>query len=272
MYYFFRSWKESVSLFIPKHAKFFFLVTLKSIIQSYKLIAVHLWWLFGISYLTDLLYSRYFGTKSYFCIVPLLSWFFTIFFIYLIIRPSIKRKNWNYYKGYLLRFPYFVFFSIIAFMIPIIMLLIGNKIAYLTFSISWIFYMLFLPFLIIPILISFLIAPDVVALYTSPLLTFLILFMLDSTGSISDVFQSIVRAFKMMIYNYPFCIIMFIIFILCSVISQMSIAHYFGIESFLLSSLVANLILPIPLCILTNFYTKRLHDQFGLYYPETVKE
>jgi hypothetical protein len=96
--------------------------------------------------------------------------------------------------------------------------------------------------------------------------------MLDSTGSISDVWHSVVRAFKMMIYNYPFCIIMFIIFILCSVLGQMTVAYYFGVSSFLLSSLVANLILPIPLCILTNFYIKRLHDQFGLYYPETVKE
>ncbi len=272
MYYFFRSWRESVSVFIPKHAKLFFLVTAKSIMASYKLIAVHLWWLFGLSYLTDLLYSRYFGINSYFCIVPLLSWFLTIFFIYLIVRPSIKRKKWDYYKGYLLRFGYFVLFSIIAFMIPVLLLLIGNKIAFLTFSISWVFYVLFLPLLIIPILISFLIAPNVVTLYTSPLLTFLILFMLDSTGSISDVFQSIVRAFKMMIYNYPFCIITFIIFILCSVIGQLAIIHFFGRDSILLSSLAANLILPIPLCILSNFYIKRLHDQFALYYPETVKE
>jgi hypothetical protein len=272
VYYFFRSWKESVSLFIPKQARLFFLITLKSIIESYKLIALHLWWLFGLSYLTDILYSRYFGIKSYFCIVPLLSWFLTIFFIYLIIRPSIKRKGWSYYKDYLGRFAYFVLFSIIAFLIPILLLLIGNKIAFWTFSISWIFYMLFLPFLIVPLLISFLVAPQVVALYTSPLLTFLLLFMLDSNGSISDVFQSIIRAFKMVIYNYPFCIIMFIVFIVCSTIGQMLIVQFFGINSFLLSSLVTNLILPIPLCILTNFYIKRLHDQFGLYYPETVKE
>jgi hypothetical protein len=272
VYYFFRSWKESISLFIPKNAKLFFLVTLKSIIESYKLIALHIWWLFGISYLTDVLYSRYCDIKSYFCIVPLLSWFFTIFFIYLIIRPSIKRKGWNYYKDYLVRFPYFVLFSVIAFLIPILLFLISKTVVFWTASINWVFYMLFLPFLILSLLISFLIAPDVVTLYTSPLLTFLILFMLDGNGSISDILRSIIRACKMIIYNYPFCIIMFIIFIVCSVLGRMTVAYFFGINSFLLSSLVANLILPIPLCILTNFYIKRVHDQFGLYYPETVKE
>lgn len=272
MYYFFRSWKESLSLFIPKNAKLFLLVTLKSIIQSYKIIIRHLWWLFLGSAILDIMYSCFCPNSTYLCLVPLLGWFATIFGMYLIIRPSMKPKNWNYYKDHWLTFLYFIFFSIIAYLIPIALLLIGSKIVYLTHHIHTFFYVLFLPFLLVPILITFLMPPNVIILYVSPLLTFFILFMLDSNGSIKSILASIVRAFKMMMYNYPLCILLFGFFVVCSVISTLLIAYLFGRDSFLLSPIVSNAFLPIPLCILTNFYVKRLHEQFGLYFPESVKE
>ena len=272
MYYFFRSWKESISLFTPKNAKLFFLITLKSIMESYKLIVLHLGWLFALTAILDLSYSRFCHKLSYFCLIPLFGWFATIFGMYLIIRPSIKRKSWDYYKDNWLKFIFFIFFSIIAYSIPIAMLLIGNKIVFLTQNIHTIFYILFLPVLLIPILVTFLMPPDLIILYVSPLLTFLILFILDSDGSIKSIMKSMIRALKMMIYNYPFCILIFCFFVLCSILYTISIVNLFGRNSFLLSPIITNAFLPIPLCILTNFYIKRLHDQFGLYYPETAKE
>lgn len=272
MYYFFRSWKESLSLFIPKNAKLFLLVTFKSIIQSYKLIIKHLWWLFLLSALLDKMYSCYCPQATYLCLLPLLGWFATIFGMYLIIRPSIKQKNWNYYKDHWKTFLYFIFFSIIAYLIPKILWAVANQIVFVTHNIHTVFYALSLPFLLIPILITFLMPPNVIVLYVSPLLTFFILFMLDSNASIKSIFGSIIRAFKMMMYNYPLCIFFFTVFVFCSVLTTVIIMNLFGRDSFLLSPIVSNAFLPIPLCILTNFYIKRLHEQFGLYYPESVKE
>lgn len=272
VYYFLRSWKESIALFAPKQFKLFCLVTLKSIFESYKLIILHFGWLFALSALLDLSYSQFCLNLSYLCLLPLVGWFITIFGMYLIIRPSIKRKGWNYYKDNWLKFFYFIFFSIIAYSIPIAMLAAANKIVYLTQHIHTLFYYLLLPVLLIPILVTFLMPPNLIVLYVSPLLTFLILFILDGDGSIKNVLKSVVRALKMMIYNYPFCILIFILFVICSVSYTVLIANLFGVDSFLLSPIVSNAFLPIPLCILTNFYVKRLHEQFGLYYPETVKE
>ena len=240
--------------------------------QSYKLIVLHLGWLFLATALLDLSYSRFCPNLHYLCILPLIGWFATIFGMYLIIRPSIKRKGWDYYKDNWLKFIYFIFFSIIAYSIPIALLLIGNKIVYLTQNIHTTFYILFLPFLLIPILVTFLMPPDLIVLYVSPLLTFLILFMLDGDGSIKNIAQSIIRALKMMIYNYPFCILVFSLFVVCSVSYTVLVVNFLGRDSFLLSPIISNAFLPISLCILTNFYVKRLHEQFGLYYPETIKE
>lgn len=265
MKYFFRSWKESLSLFMPRNAKLFFLVTLKSIVESYKLIGAHLWWLFLASSILDLAYSYYFSSASYFCLIP-------FFGMYLIIRPSMKRKSFDYYKDYIFKFGYFVFFSIIAYIVSESLSVIGNHAASLIHIIHPLFYILFLPVLLIPVLITFLMPPEIIILYVSPLLTFLILFMLDSNGGIKNVLKSMIRAFKMIIYNYPFCIIMFAIFVSISLGSTLALICLFGRHSFLLSPIISNALLPIPLCILTNFYTKRLHDQFGLYFPETVKE
>ncbi len=272
VYYFLRSWKESISLFAPKQFKLFSLVTIKSIFESYKYIILHFGWLFAITALLDLSYSQFCLYLNYLCLLPLIGWFVTIFGMYLIIRPSIKRKGWSYYKDNWLKFIYFMFFSIIAYSIPLAMLSAANKIVYLTQNIHTLFYFLLLPVLLIPILVTFLMPPNLIVLYVSPLLTFLILFILDGDGSIKNVLQSVVRALKMMIYNYPFCILIFILFVICSVSYTVFIARWFGVDSFLLSPIVSNAFLPIPLCILTNFYIKRVHDQFGLYYPETVKE
>lgn len=272
MLYFFRSWKESLSLFIPKHAKLFFLITLKSILQSYKFIILHLGWLFAGSALLDLGYSHICPNQSIICLLPLLGWFATIFGMYLIIRPSMKRKGWDYYKDNGIKFIYFILFSVIAYSVSYGMLLGASHIVYLTQHIHTYFYVLLLPLLLLPILVTFLMPPDLIILYVSPLLTFFILFMLDGDNSFKNIMQSIVRAFKMIFYNYPFCILAFVFFVICSMGYTMLVVSLVSKESFLLSPILSNALLPIPLCILTNFYVKRLHDQFGLYYPETIKE
>ncbi len=278
----FQSWKESLSVFAPKNAKLFFLVTIKRILESYKFILLHVGWLILLTIAAELWYNRYSMVHghSYFLLIPLLGWFFVFFLMYLIIRPSIKRKSFHYYKDYKKHFLSFIVLSLLFFIFAVIF---GYSIV--TAS-KWLVLHLFkdqaLPqAIIVAYLILMRTATAIflfslpfanIPLYVAPLLTFWILFMLDNNGGIKALWQSIVRGCKMVWYNYPFCFIMFGLFCIFWYGIDMIIIWLFGAPCFFYLPFIYNLLLPIPISIFTNFYTKRIHEQFGLYYPETIKE
>lgn len=272
MYYFFRSWRDSLSLFIPQNAKLFSLVTLKTIINSYKKILKDLWWLFLVSAAVEYSFRKLCIVGSIWCIIPVILWLITIFSMYLIIRPSVPKKDWRYYLSHWKYFIYFAGFSALAISLPYIFLQISQKIAAWTLYIHPIFFYLYVPFLFVPILLAFIIAPEVLPIYSSPLLSFLIFFLLDSRASVFDNLKSLWRAIKMVVYNYPFCLLVYTVLLFGTYYLQQMIRYFLGPSNFLFSTLIGTLALAIPLCIWSVFYTKRLHDQFNLYYPESVKE
>lgn len=249
MLYLLRSWKDSLSLFLPKNFKLFFLVTLKGIVQVYKNLFKYFWWLILATGVIDYVFARYGNALSNSMVIGaglsilLLLWFTFYFVQYLTIRPSLKPKGYEYYFEYGIYFLYFILYSLIAYVI------------------RYAYQALWYPFVVADLLI-----------YLSPLLTFCILFLLDSDGTFVSALYSVVRGFKMFLYNLPFCIIFYSFFWIATYVLFITIFSVFGPQSFLLSAIVAALLTPIPLCFLNNFYIKRLHDQFGLYYPETIKE
>lgn len=253
---FFQSWKDSLSLFIPKNAKLFLLVTLKSILQSYKFILLHLGLLFALSAVLEMIYIRYFGPHSFFVIVPLLSWLITIFGIYLIIRPSIKRKGIEYYRNHIRYFFGFAFLTILFLFVCVASILFLR--------------LLGTPAIIIRGIQIFFLLSDLVPFFACPLLCFIIFFYLDRPTHIKNLFLSCRRGVLMSAYNYPFCLTVYFFFIACSLGLHYG-ALLLGANS-LIVSLLTNLLLPIPICIFNNFYVKRLHDQFDLYYPQNIKE
>ena len=249
MMYLLRSWKDSLSLFLPSNFKLFFLVTVKDSIQVYKDLFKYFWWLILATSVVDYWFARY-GTflpnqtvVALTLFALLFLWFLYYFAIYLTIRPSMKPKGYEYYCEYGIYFIYFMVFSFIAY---------AHRYAYMAF---W------YPFAIIDFVI-----------YLSPLLTFCILFLLDSDGSFKSAAQSVWRGIKMWFYNLPFCIIVFALFSSVAYLLFLMVFALFGIKSFLFSPIVSALLLPIPLTFLNNFYVKRLHDQFTLYFPESIKE
>lgn len=272
MYYFFRSWRDSLSLFIPQNAKLFSLITLKTIISSYKKILKDLWWLIVLSTAVEYSFRRLSIIESIWNIVPVLLWLITIFCIYLIIRPSIPRKDWRYYLSRWNYLGYFIGYSLLAISLPYIFLQISQKIAAWAIYTHPLFFYLYFPFLFFPVLVAFIIAPEVLPIYTSPLLSFTIFFYLDSRGGVLDGLKSIWRALKMVIYNYPFCLLVYTVLLLGTYYLQQLIHYLFGPTNFLFSTLAGTLTLVIPLCVWSVFYIRRLHDQFALYYPESVKE
>jgi len=99
----------------------------------------------------------------------------------------------------------------------------------------------------------------------SPLTWSFALFFLDSKRRIRDLFCSFWRSLKMLVFNYPFYFIMFLI------LEPIKNGFYF-IANFLnltfLDFYINLLFLPIIICIFTNFYIKRVHDQSKFYFGD----
>jgi hypothetical protein len=94
-----------------------------------------------------------------------------------------------------------------------------------------------------------------------------VLFFFDSKRRLRDICVSLVRALKMIVLNYPFFLIMHIaVNIVMGLLIGISnfIDHWY----ILFSVTIINLLFTIPLYIsaLTNFYIKRIHEQFQVYY------
>ena len=289
-----QSWSHCLAIFKPANLKLFLLVTIKAIIETYKILFTRFWHLV----LAYIVYVLLINIRSNFSpyadlflpedtvkflirifLLPLVS-FAIIFFMYLIARPSVAQKSYEYIGKYIKHFCYFIIFRFImrySYNIIINILLdyypdlfftthsdyggvSSNKIMDITQD-----------FLGLAFLIP---------------LGFFILFLLDSRGTFSATLSSLVRAIKMTLYTFPFgliaamvlyginqLMILFYIYIVPPLFSFLAIPQAIKIsEDFSLSltsfsiSFIFTLGMVVPICFLTNFYIKNIHENFDLYY------
>lgn len=104
-----QAWIDSVSLLKPKNAQLFFLVTIKSIIGAYKIVAHYWWWLIA-------LIVGCYGVYICCADMPLAllgsyivsMWLFQllIFAVCLSTRPSLFEKNCFYFRSHMGYFMY----------------------------------------------------------------------------------------------------------------------------------------------------------------------
>jgi len=224
--YLLQSWRESLLFLKPENIKLLFLVTLRTIYKSYKffMLIFMLFVLFEPS-----LWQFLLGVN-----VPLFQaiqriLLVDLFFVFVLVaRPSIKRKTHQYFLDYNWHFT-------VWFLIPL----------------------LIIPFFEFVLKVSYLPTRLVVLIF--PIEVFLILFWLDSRCSIKNLFLSLLRAIKMFVFNFPFCLLFFIfpffIFSLSKFVIPVAIFKY-----------LEAIVFVIYICFFTNFYIKRLHDQFNLYF------
>lgn len=148
--------------------------------------------------------------------------------LYLSVRPSVARKTYTYFLGY------------------------GSRFLLYT--------LIILPFL------SYFLAIDLFLPMKAVGLTFFMLFFFDSRGSVNDFLGSLIRAVKMLVYGLPFCLILFLAsfalyFIVATVLAFVLPPYFrFLTESFLL------LLSVIPVSFAANFYTKKVHENYTLYF------
>ena len=109
----------------------------------------------------------------------------------------------------------------------------------------------------------------VLPLFLSPFIIVWLLFLLDAQLGFWSSIKSCGRAVLMIAYNYPFFLIMYIaarLIISCGYLLLLPLI--LAIPQFAAVSwiILLGFIIPYWICFITNFYIKRLHEQFSLYY------
>lgn len=226
------TWKESFSIFVPKNLKLFLLVTLNAIIDTFTTLLKYWWFLYAI---------------LLFLFTPMLNW---------VMVPIVNTMG-----GVTL------FYGIFTFKIAFIPILIFFLTCLAARPSTWLknyayFGRYLLRFWYVPFLILFFLMGG---LHKIPLMALLfllyILFLIDSDGAIMSIGWSLIRAIKMLIYNLP-------LFIIIEVLMQgFTIGISFLHLGLLIYTILLLIILPLFVCLVTNIYVKKLHDQSELYFP-----
>jgi len=233
-----QSWKDSLQLLKPKNFKLFVMVTIKSIIEAYKIYVMHFWWalLFiivcaGASHFVQLNHSLFYNIQYKHVLFYTSCWLFELLFLATCFstRPSILQKDTVYFVKQ--------FKKIILF---------------------WIFMPLF---------------TWSSATYYGFIFT--VLFFADSEGGPKNFLLSLWKAIKMVVFNLPLILILGGIIYLSGWLggqglAQLLITYNIPLypQWYLIFNVLGALLLPIGVCTYTNIYIKRLHDQFDLYFKQ----
>lgn len=278
----FVAWRDSLSIFQPKNLKLFMLVTLKAMVDTFKVWIKYFWWLPVLfivkTYLQySMMQAAYTGTLTGFLgtlwsllasipapiyiILPSLMYVARASLL-LAARPSTAIKNCAYFRSYFFR----ALLVIALFQLMAIAGMVAGSYLIMRYP-ACASYSLLCGYSIGAI--GFLFSYYVIN-YA--------LFYLDSDGSMGIFLRSSVYAAKMTLYNLPFYGILTIL----NTIVGMSItsvflyvAKFFGGQSVMLFiapilMLIFALLELFSVCFLTNFYVKKLHDQFTLYYGKNA--
>src|SRR5436190_21360269 len=103
----FQAWGDSLSLLKPKNLKLFVLVTLKSIIDAYKVLVVYWWWLFAIiagCYIMPYAWTDSLMVYEYAEIISRCAYQVLLFATIVSTRPSLMPKDWDYFKCQMIYF------------------------------------------------------------------------------------------------------------------------------------------------------------------------
>lgn len=262
-----QSWKESLLIFKPSNFKLFLMVTVKSILETYKLLLCYFWWLVLLYvFFSVLVYAFFFSDSQILAFLFLAIMFVT----FLIVRPSVERKGYSYFSKKLL------YIGLIGIFYPIIVFLV------LFFTVLF-FSVLGIPF---PFWLRIILAPfigfiaPVFFLFVTPLSIFYTLFALDSDidmraidsytmriAKIMKIFgEAFFRAGKMVLFSYPFCFVSYLLFY------GMYQSLHWIIPYPLFFRFFHLLLLPILICIFANFYIKQVHEHFDLYFGKGPSE
>lgn len=299
------SWKDSGKVFLPTQFKLFFLITINTIWLSGKTWLAQWWWLL-VLYLTASAVSLGISMWTVFSVgndeaalvalhivdallgyLSLMLWLAIFWTLILSIRPSVLKKTYSYYIKYslheLLVLAVYLGLFFVVRSIDGLYIMLQNTVSmgdylispWFDTAISWLLgYMLcaFIPF-------GIYIGAGNSLLY-APLFILWVFSFLDSRVSVSAFLKSFMRSFLLIVHRYPFIwFITFIITMLAALKSYVELSlityvlsdsrvfpfvwlvfsdvFFFGVTLFLVLVLYS---------ILSNVYTKQVHEHFDYYY------
>ena len=248
-----QSWKESLSLFIPKNFKLFILVTLKSALETYSLLFYYFWWLILITLAFDI------GCYWPECVLVGTPWelvkkaleLMLGFALFMLVRPSVSLKRWGYFIEHSKK----MFFGFAGFVaaFPFLRRYLYRFVGYLP-STGLLGYVS--AFLNTMLTNSW--------LYVAPTFVFATLFYFDSDGSIESFFLSFYRGVKMLVFNLPFVLVSLVgMWVFMGGIQW--IARTFWTDP-LVGRYLFFSFMPFMVSYFKSMYIKRLHDRFELYF------
>jgi hypothetical protein len=225
------SWKQSLGIFYPlNNLKLFGFAILRAVQVAAPQFFRTFWWLVGVAFI---------GMYTSIPIIPL-----SMVLIFLSIRPSVGIKNFCYWQEHIRH---------IGFGICIGLFFVVGM-----FLLSW---------LQSPTE-NFLVSVVVVLVFNvffalAPLWFY---FFLDVQASLKAMLLSLKRAFLMALYAFPAWLILYLIIdVLLYVFELVNMeANLWSIIVMAVASLCVQFVVA---CVWSVFYTKRLHEQFELYFP-----
>lgn len=266
-----KTWKESLKLLIDKR---FWLVTFKATKETYRTLFRKFWWLIIFS-ITSLILVRNSSVFIQYSLDQSISvalknqmmaliglcyfflWSLLEFIAFLIVRPSLFKKENSYFLHY---WSSYVWFLLVSLSIHVI-----EKISFV--HKDWNMFWLLSNYIVKYIL--FLQNLSLIALYMSPFLCIYTFFYLDSKKTMTEFFYCIKRTFKMFINTYPFLLIIWYTFFIITFLLFTLIIRLMGESSFLYLHIIRDdcivLFLPFFFCLINNLYTKQVHDHYDLY-------
>ena len=232
-----QSWIESLKLFLPDNFSKLFLVTIKTTRDSYYYLFTYFGWAILLEAIIE--YSDMGGLISFlFQLTGILLRALIFFGILCAIRPTIEQKKISYFLNKIKN--YFLLYLIGAFLLQGILFL---TLIYLFVSQKQYDFHASYSTWILDYMVNF-------------ILIFYTLFLIDNRLSFGAIIYAIIRSLKMLVYNLPFCGIVAVIMGFIYTFLNTRI-HY---------SVLQIVILPFFIALVTNFYIKRVHEQFKVYY------
>jgi hypothetical protein len=255
-----QSWADSLTLFKPKNLQAFVLMTFKSIVETYKIVGHYFWWVillivmcavapYFINLHEYMVYNIQY--KHVFFIVSVCLYQLLFIATCLSARSSIEQKDSQYFIA---QFKRMIF--------------------------VWLFVSLFV--------VLFVADFDYVgSLITSHATVFTILFFADSESYVEKKFMlpsngfekfllSLWKSIVMTMYNLPLMMIVtnvmrVLIWVGSQCIGKLVIASGMPIypQWFLFDNVAGALLLPIFVCLYSNIYIKKVHDQFDFYFKRS---
>lgn len=256
----FQAWADSLTLLRPKNFKLFMLVTLKSIVETYKLLLRYWWWLYvligivtyGIESGSFIKIFLHLAPHYSFNYIYALLIFFQSFFLYvmmfvtyLTVQPSVSQKNFVYFYSYVVHILY-LFMSLLGSLVFLASLLFS-------FSVHvkwpWSSFLLRSLFLLSQIFMPF--------------------FFFDSSPGIKNLIHSAFNSIKMFVFNIPLVLLALVLCVGFTLFVR-SFCFPFGyfIPANICGLVIIIVLFPAILCLFANIYIKKLHDQFDLYFPQ----